>query len=56
MDASDVETTCCDVSGDEDGTGVVCAGELFDGAHAGFLDHLGVQGVGGDVEGLKHGG
>lgn len=55
MDATDIETAGCDVGCDENGAGVICAGEFFDGAHAGFLDHLGVEGVGGDVEGLEHG-
>lgn len=41
LHAWDVEAASCDVGGHEDGAW--SSGELFDGAEAGFLRHLGVE-------------
>lgn len=54
VDAFDVETAGCDVGGDEDGAGVGGGrGEALDGAETGLLGHGGVQGYGGELEGLE---
>ncbi len=45
LHSANVETTGCDIGGDEDGGCGFGRGEAFYGAHAGFLSHLRVQGV-----------
>lgn len=51
----DVETAGGDVGGDEDG-GLCGGGETFEGAEAGLLGHLGVEGEGVDGEVGEEGG
>lgn len=54
LDGRDVETSCRDISGDEDRRrgGI---GEAFDGSKSTFLRHLRVQSVGRKIQVLQEG-
>lgn len=53
LDGRDVETSGCDVCGYQYGRRRRGGRKALHGAEPGFLGHLGVQGVGGEIEVLE---